>query len=81
MLLGKRLVIIDDNVFTGETLDDLRKMCMAYSSQVEIAAVERLTDKPTKRAINFDDLDFKPISKLRYIERVVEYIKTHNLEK
>ncbi|HLC75166.1 MAG TPA: phosphoribosyltransferase family protein, partial [Candidatus Nanoarchaeia archaeon] len=57
---GKRLCVIDDNTFSGETLKAVREMCRLYSDNVAIAAIERRMDVTEPRVIEYDDLDIKP---------------------
>jgi len=76
---GRRILIIDDNTFTGNTLYELKEMCKSYSNNVGISAIERRTDIDEKRKIEYEELDIKPISKLRYIEKVMRYIQENNL--
>jgi len=75
----KRILIIDDNAFSGETLMDLREMCFHYTTRVGIAAIEKRMDIDRESIIKYEDLDIKPISKLRYIDRVINTILNNNL--
>jgi len=78
-IVGKRLLIIDDNTFSGETLYDLREMCEHYSRKTGNAAIERRTHVQEERVIELRDLDITPISKLRYIGRVLDFVEHNNL--
>lgn len=79
-LKEKRLFVVDDNIFSGQTLYDLKKIFVKYSNKIGIAAIERKSDSKKKPVLNYDDLDIKPISKLRYIERVLNFIRNYNLK-
>lgn len=76
---NRRVLIIDDNTFSGETLYNLKEICSLYTPKVGIASIERRTDIKEPQKIGFEDLDIKPISKLRYIGRVVDFIRNNNL--
>jgi hypoxanthine phosphoribosyltransferase len=81
-LRNKRLLIVDDNTFSGYTLYELKKMCEYYSDFVGIAAIERRTDITIseKQIIEWADLNITPISKLRYIGKVLGFVKNNNLQ-
>ncbi len=78
-LIGKRIMVVDDNVFSGNTLFDIKEMLKEYSGNIEVAAIERITDMEVERKINYDELAIKPVSKLRYIERVLKNVVRNNL--
>jgi|GEM_PF-3157397 len=79
IICNKRLLILDDNIFKGETLYDIQRMCMSYSTSVDVAAVEKIMKFDETSLIKYDDLLIKPISKLRYIGNVLAEIKDNNL--
>ncbi len=78
-ITNKRLLIVDDNTFSGETLCDLKGMCSVYTNKVGIAAIEKRMDQKDEQLLSINDFDIEPISKLRYIGRIVDFIKNNNL--
>lgn len=78
-LRNHRIMIIDDNTFTGTTLKNLRDMMQRLTNDIGIAAIERISKIEGPRAIEYEELNIKPISKLRYVGNVMEFVKNNNL--
>ena len=79
IIKNKRLLIIDDNIFNGKTLSDVQQMCSAYSYDIDVAVIEKSITFDETSLIKYQDMNIKPISKLRYIRAVLNEIKNNNL--
>jgi hypoxanthine phosphoribosyltransferase len=77
-LVNKRIFLIDDNAFSGDSLKAIVKFLREYSEDVKTAVIERPVNLREKRPelgiIDPAELAIPVVSKLRYVDKIEHQI-------